>query len=393
MVLDQPYPPDIRVENEASTLVDNGYEVTILSIGPDDRPREEALQGVNIIRKRIPLQFRNKLRGFEGTVPAYTYFLSHVIRDVHRHLAFDFIHVHDLYLFGGGLRAARSLGVPMVGDLHENWVEALKRYKWSTTAPGKWVVSIPRWRKLERKWVNSADAIVVVIDEARDRNLELGVRPDQVFVVPNTVKISDFDRHDDDPTVANELDMPVKFVYTGGFDLHRGLESLVRSMPIVLEQRPDAHLVLVGDGANRADLERLVAECRVGSNVHFFGWQPQSRLPSFIRNCDIGVVPHLKTPHTDATIPHKLFHYMHMGKPVVVSDCTPLERIVVAERCGTVYEAGNETSLAGALLTTLRGVEANAGDGERGKEAVRLRYNWDATVGPLLDLYRGLKRP
>jgi len=50
MVLDHSYPPDLRVENEVKTLVSAGYLVTVLAIGPDDRPAMEESGGARIFR-------------------------------------------------------------------------------------------------------------------------------------------------------------------------------------------------------------------------------------------------------------------------------------------------------------------------------------------------------
>ena len=63
MVLDKPFPPDIRVLNEAVTLTEAGFKVTILSIGPDNRPEREAYRGINIIRFRISKNMRIKCVG------------------------------------------------------------------------------------------------------------------------------------------------------------------------------------------------------------------------------------------------------------------------------------------------------------------------------------------
>ena len=124
--------------------------------------------------------------------------------------------------------------------------------------------------------------------------------------------------------------------------------------------------------------------------MRFEGWQPQARLKSYILGSAVCLVPHLRTPHTDATIPHKLFHYMYFGRPVVVSDCRPLARIVRETEAGLVYPAGDPKALAEALVT-LAGDRARAEEmGAHGREAVLKRYNWDVTVRGLIEMYRTL---
>lgn len=390
MVLDQTFPPDARVENEARSLIDAGFEVTLLSIAPDERPAQERHHGIRVVRDRLSGGLRNKMRGLSGTVPLYSWYLARRIEQLHAQTPFDVLHMHDLYLFGGGLRAGRHLGLPVVGDLHENWVEALKHYAWSTRFPGRLVVSIPRWERLEKAWVRAVDRLIVVIEEAAERNRALGVPDERITVVPNTVQLGVFDDYDVDEALVARMRSPFTIVYTGGFDVHRGLFSVLDAMPRVVEAVPGARLYLVGDGRIYDELVAHAAALGLGEAVQFEGWQPQERIKSYIAGADVGLVPHLKTVHTDATIPHKLFHYMYLEKPVVVSDCRPLERIVRETAAGLVYPAGEAGALAAALIRLAGDPGEAAAMGARGRAAVLDRYHWDATARGLVALYRGL---
>jgi len=298
--------------------------------------------------------------------------------------------LHDLYLFGGGLRAGEKLGIPVVGDLHENWVEALKHYKWSTTFPGKIFVRIPRWERLEKRWVNTVDRLIVVVEEASVRNTALGVSPGKITVVPNTIRVNDFDAYETDFQLVERLRSDLTITYTGGFDVHRGLASLIEAMPLILADYPGAKLVLVGDGRIRKNLEALVQKRDLAGSVVFEGWKPQPLIKSYILGSDVCVIPHLKTVHTDATIPHKLFHYMFLKKPVVVSDCRPLERIVKETDSGLTYRAGDAASLASAVLSLASQPERMRQMGDNGFRAVLQNYNWDATAKGLIQMYAGL---
>ena len=149
MVLDHAFPPDLRVENEARTLVKAGFEVAIYAIGEDDRPTVEDREGIRIFRFRLDDRIRNKLRGLAGTIPMIEWVLGRGIRRIHSIWPFDVLHAHDLYLFGTCLRAGRRLQVRVVGDMHENWVHALSVYHWSTHFPGKAFIDLAKWDRLE----------------------------------------------------------------------------------------------------------------------------------------------------------------------------------------------------------------------------------------------------
>lgn len=392
MVLDHAYPPDVRVENEARSLIKAGFEVSLLALAPDERPEWDVYEGVTIHRVRIPKKMRNVMRGLVSTAPLMDLYLARHIRQFYEQRPFDALHMHDLYLLGAGLKAGWQLGVPVVADLHENWVEALKHYAWSNRYPGKLVVSIPRWERTERRWVHAADRLIVVIEEAEDRYVAMGVPRERITVVPNTVNLAAFRGFELDESLVERMASPLTLVYTGGIDAHRGLETAVDAMPAILCEEPSARLVIVGDGRTRAELEARAAALGLGEHVTFEGWQPQDRLKSYIAAADICLIPHLKTVHTDATIPHKLFHYMFMGKPMVTTDCRPLERIVVEEQVGRVYASGDVRAFAESVLQLGADPEQRRAMGERGRDAVLTRYNWDATASGLVRLYHELAR-
>lgn len=386
MILDQDFPPDLRVENEARTLLDAGYDVTVLSIAPDHRPVHDSVGGVRIVRARIPAQVRNKMRGLAGMLPFLHAFVWWQVLKINRVHRISALHAHDLYVFGPALMTGRRLGVPVVGDMHENWVEAIQSYAWSTRIPGRWVARPERWQRLEDKWTRALDGLVVVIDEMADRLTARGMPPDRITVVPNTIRLEAFNAWPVDAIPELPTNGPI-LLYTGGMDKHRGLEDAVDAMPRILASYPDARLVLVGDGATRKALEARCRESGVGDAVVFAGWQPQPRVKSYMARASIGLIPHLKTAHTDNTIPHKLFHYMHMQLPVVASNCTPLVRILTETGAGETYTSGNPSELAARITHLLSHNADREAMGERGKSAVQSRWHWEATARGLVHMY------
>jgi glycosyltransferase involved in cell wall biosynthesis len=389
MVLDHAFPPDLRVENEARTLAENGFEVTILAMDPDPRTPEKLDTHIWIERVRVSRQLRNKMRGLAATIPLINVFVARQVRRLHARKPVHALHAHDLYLFGAALKVGRRLGIPVVGDMHENWVEALKHYKWSTTAPGKWVVNLDRWQQCELAWSAAVDRLVVVIDEMAERLEGQGLPRERMAVVPNTIRRAAFDAWPERAATDMPTGHPL-LLYTGGMDGHRGIEDPIRAMPAILKDFPEARLVLVGDGAVRPQLEALAASEGVAERVSFLGWKDQEAVRGYMTAADIGLIPHRKTVHTDHTIPHKLFHYMHAGLPCIVSDCKPLQRIVEQEACGLVYPSGDPQTLAAAVKTLAVDPDLANSMAAKGKAAVEARWNWEATSTPLVAIYKDL---
>jgi len=101
----------------------------------------------------------------------------------------------------------------------------------------------------------------------------------------------------------------------------------------------------------------------------------------------VGLVPHVKSAHTDSTVPHKLFQYMVRRLPVIVSNCTPLKRIVYSAGCGLVYQSGDSQSLADCLRDIHQDPVAAKKMGEAGYAAVKEKYNWEKAGECLLGVY------
>jgi glycosyltransferase involved in cell wall biosynthesis len=107
-----------------------------------------------------------------------------------------------------------------------------------------------------------------------------------------------------------------------------------------------------------------------------------------VSRADIALIPHLKTAHTDSTIPHKLFQYMYAGIPILASDCAPLKRIVEETGTGMIFRSQDPASFAESLSQLmsdqafLNAVPAN------GKRWVEEKYNWGNDARALCALYR-----
>jgi glycosyltransferase involved in cell wall biosynthesis len=390
MLLDHAYPPDQRVENEAESLVKNGLEVTVLSLAEDDRPEIEMVNGVRVHRFKLSNKIIKKLRGAVGFFDIYSHLFYRYAKKAYARKPFDAVHAHDLYLVKAGIMIKDKFKVPLVADLHENYVEALSQYAWSTRPPGKWLISLERWKKLEKKWLEQSDRIISVIAEMKDRYTGMGFHEDKVLVIPNTPNIRAFREFPIKQDIITKYENRKILLYSGGFDLHRGLETAVRAMQTVKDEHPDALLLLVGDGRNRSELEALTDELALRDFVTFEGWQDQSNIRSYVKSATVGLIPHVRSVQTDASIPHKLGYYMSEELPVISSNCTSLERMVTEHDAGKIFESENDRDLANQINYLLSHPDEAKILAENGRRAVEKEFNWEATVEPLLSYYKSL---
>jgi glycosyltransferase involved in cell wall biosynthesis len=400
MLLTKPYPFDLRVKKEAETLLADGHDVTVLCRkGAADTDRE-IVDGVTVYRYAPTTTSRNlpdKVRYLCTQVHPYW---ATALREVIEAENIDALHVHDLRFADTGLSIGEQYGVPIVADLHENYPEAVRQWRrmvdWPTLVrhPAKLAdrlgFPVIRYKRIERRCVRRADRLICVAEEAREHYVrDCGADPETTHVVSNRVDLSLLDRMDTQPIDHDGF----LISYIGSYGTHRGLKTAIRALSHVVSEIPEARLLIVGSAGEEdyeQEIKEFCTEHNVRDNVTFTGWVDFEYVPSYIAASDICFVTHAETAHTNTTIPHKLFQYMALRRPVIVSDVKPLQRVVHDTDSGLVIPAGDHEAMANAVRKLYRHPETRAEFGENGRRAVEDRYNWENEAGTLRDVYRGL---
>jgi glycosyltransferase involved in cell wall biosynthesis len=220
------------------------------------------------------------------------------------------------------LLATIGTGIPVV---------AAERTHPSTTPAGA------VWRRL-RKWTYSRAAVVVVQTEAARQDLERSVRC-RTAVIPNPVWSS--------PLIGPSAPrVGTKWVIGVGRLTHaKGFDLLIRAFADVARARPDWGLRLVGDGPDRAELERLAGECGIHSRLEWTGVVQDPA--TWFRASDVFCLP-----SRYEGFPNVLCEAMAAGLPAVAADCPSGPREIVTDGVdGLLIPPEDVAALARALAT------------------------------------------
>jgi len=139
----------------------------------------------------------------------------------------------------------------------------------------------------------------------------------------------------------------------------------------------------------RSELGRLDAENR------FFidGVMPHDRVFSEVQRARIGIIPLPALPKYLNNIPQKLFEYMALGLPTVLSDLPPSRPFVAGNNVGIMVDPDDPAAYAKAIVKLLNDPSACQTMGRCGRKLVEQKYNWETESEKLILLVNALTEP
>jgi len=378
-VWDADYPWDVRVE-KVSRALGQEHEVHLVSRNVKRQPTYELRDGLHIHRLPTGRWLSDRLHAILGFPAFFNPLWIHAIWRTARRSGAQLLLVRDLPLALSSVLVGRLLGIPVILDMAENY-PAMIQDVWDSGRAriGDRLVRNPRIvRLIERLAIRLVDHVVVVVEESRDRLAALGLPLTKMSLVMNTPSVARADQHasaDHLPEARRPDELVV--AYLGLLEEPRGLGTAIQAMREVRRQLPHARLVIIGAGRDEALLRAAAGPAAAADGIEFKGWVEYQEALAWLSRCDVGLVPHHATESWQTTIPNKLFDYMSLGKPVIVSSARPTARIVTEEQCGLVFQDRDPASLADAIVR-MGDPAFRAACGRRGREAIVRRYNWEA---------------
>lgn len=403
MILDntQEFPPDIRVEKEIKALVEAGHEVFVLSPKyKSDSAASEFMPKLGATVDRVILGAvagRYLANAWRAITMFDTRWLEVTRNFVDRH-RLEVLHVHDLFTVPAIVHVGKENGIPVIADLHENMPAAMRAERstypiWKRLLMG--TIYNYRWMQWnEARALKKCAAVVIVVPEAADRLLSYGIPQSRIHVISNTEDETTFQFKPEQADFSIRDQYKDKFVisYIGGIGVHRGLDTTLKAMPFIIQDLPNVHFLIVGaDPKSKAVIDKMMTELNIGAYVEVLSWQPFHKVNSYVMASDVCLVPHNDFEHTQTTIPHKLFQYMICGKPVLVSDCKPLKRIMEQANAGAIFRSNDEKHLAKTLVQMAAFPEVLVEMGKNGQKAALGPLSWKIDAKRMVDLYSTLK--
>lgn len=216
------------------------------------------------------------------------------------------------------------------------------------------------------------------------------VPKEKIAVFPNAVDVQRF-RPDATARAAVRADWGLRdqpiIIFVGNFLEWQDVKTLLQAFAQTLTTRPDAHLILVGDGPTRAAMQQLAVALGIAGAVTFTGLLPHLAIPRLLNAADIAVAPY---PHMDQELwhsPMKLFEYMAAGKAIIASNMGQITDILTNNDTGLLVPPGDVAALAAAQQRLISNPDLRKQLGLRAHEVAQQEHDWQHYVLSLEQLF------
>jgi len=273
-------------------------------------PASRTDDGVAVYHPRVPQSPGYALHALEA-MAAYP-FVRRITDILHGERPFDLIHAH--FIYPDGVIAARlgaRYGIPVMTTEHAPWLP--------------WLADYPRVRRQVERALPHIRLVTTVSDAVRRQALEIADGATQVAVLPNVVDDEVF-------TLGTAPRDPNQLVFVGVVRRVKGLDVLVRALALLVTDRPELHLLVVGNPYYRAyrrdeqAVRRLIGELHLNDRIRFAGQASPQETAAAVRSSALLVLPSRRESFGVVVL-----EALASGTPVVATRCGGPEEILTPD--------------------------------------------------------------
>lgn len=375
-----PVPFDTRVWQEATTLVANGYTVSVVCPkGKGYTADEELLDGVHIYRHELPVEGNGAI----GYLQEYTYVLREELRlakKAYKEVGFDVIHgcnpPDDIFLVANHFK---KYGVKYVFDHHDICPELFEAKFGHKSGPLYWSQLF-----FERQTYKHCTFAFVTNESYKKIAIERGgMDPEKVIVLRSGPKL---ERMRILPPVESiKRGYPYMVGYVGVIGQQEGIQYILDAAKYTKERENNIFWGIVGGGPHLEALKKQAHEMGLDDCVEFTGRAPDQQMLEYLNTADVCVNSDEYNSMNDKSTMNKILEYMALGKPIVQFDLT--EGRYSAQAASVYAKRNDAVDMAEKIQALLRDPERRKEMGAFGRARVVNELSWEHTSKALLEGY------
>jgi glycosyltransferase involved in cell wall biosynthesis len=255
--------------------------------------------------------------------------------NVHRIISENKLDTLNIHSGAGGVLFFRKIGIPVIITCHHTYWQ---QYTY---------IQSQFWKRIflpfEKRTYRLADKIICDCEDTKRVLLERYEIPEaKLIVITCAIDSKNF-------FFLNQQKSPGSILYIGRIDKRKGIEFLIRSMPYVVQQIPDARLLVGGKGSDLEKMKSLVKQLGIGQNVTFLGFVPDDQLNLMYNRAQCVVVPSIFEGFGMTAI-----EALAAGTRVVGTDVDGTRSTLTSGDYGPLVPYGDCSALAEAIVAELR---------------------------------------
>jgi glycosyltransferase involved in cell wall biosynthesis len=354
-------------ESHLLSLVENldrgRFDPVVLSFtdGPMIRRLEELGVGARIIPTERPFDMMKW--------PA--------VRNLLKKEGVQLVHAHGTRAASNVLWAARSLGIPVIYTIHG----------WSFHDDQSHVVR--RLRAMGEKWLTAKADVNISVSESNRQSGHATIGPFSSVVINNGIDLNRYNPQRAHRDIRSELGIgrdKVLVVFIARFTAHKQPLTLMEAFRRALAFHPNLHLLMVGDGDQKAEALSWTGEAGLADRISFQGFRQD--VPDILAGADIYVLPSLWEG-----LPIGLLEALAMGKAVIATAVDGTREIVHDGYNGLLVPPGDAAALGEALGHLAGDAALRKCLAGRALETVNQRFNAAEMTRKIETIYTRLTIP
>lgn len=336
---------DPRLSTQLQSLKNAGYEIDVVCVRGKNqtfRGEENGIQFYRIAsmdRKRAS-KTRYIVEYASFFIPAF--FLLAFLQIVRGYRVVHVTNLPDLLLFAAAV--PKLLGAKLIFDVRECTPEMfIDRFG---ASPQGRVVRV--MTAIEQACIKFANATITCTEQMRQALIKRGGAPDKISVMLN-MPIVHLQKEAKLPDPTDQAKNDFRLITHGTVIRRYGHELLIDAMAEVVKTAPQVHLTVYGKGELLPALDAQIKRLKLQDNVKLGGYVSEEELLTRLREAHCGVVPILQNPESDLVHTHKMFEYIHLGLPTIISRTTAVAAYFTDESL-RFYKPNDAHALAEAIV-------------------------------------------
>lgn len=337
------FPHDVRVRREVEALTLAGHEVTVICLRQAKGPAIERQGQLTVYR--VPIA-RRRTSQIQYVIQYAAFFVvaTALAGILHLRRRFDLVQVNsmpDALVFSAII--PKLLGARVLLDLHECMPEfyAIK-YEAGLHHPFVRLVA-----RLEQASIRFADFAITCTEQMREAFTGRGAPRDKIAVIMNSANENEFDPGKYPPAPHDPREF--RLICHGSIERRYGIDTAVRAVGLLRNEIPGLSLDIYGEGTGLEEIRSLIRELHLEDRVHLAGrYVALNEVVQAIANADAGVVAMRRDIFRDLTHCNKMFDFISMRKPAIVSRTRSVEAYF-ASSCFQMFTSNDDADLARAI--------------------------------------------